>query len=178
MIHLHRLRPILLAILMSALFVRPATAAPLTFEPLSSEEKCPGFQFELDGRWQRSQFMTQIFYLEPDKYGTSPISITGMPRYDAVSGYSKDTHKNAEKNLRGMMSGNGRNPDCEYKIVNLNGFWGVAEIGTRMFQVWVYEGPRSFSLHYNDGQSTKPDIARDVLAQICKTFKWKRQPKG
>lgn len=165
-----------LTLLSALLLMGKANAAPLTFEPLTSEQQCPGFSFQLDGNWSRSSFLPSMFYLDPDKNGSSPISITGLPGYDPVGHWSNNSQKNAERFLRTLQSSSNKNKNSTLQIVNLKGTYGVAEIRERDLSVWVYEGNKSLTIHYKDGQSDKPDIAKDVLAQMCQTFVWKRQP--
>ena len=106
----------------------------------------------------------------------SPFQINVLFGLDALSGMSRESRKNAEKLLRSLEHGNGRQPGVTFSIVTLrDDLYGVVEMRERRFTLWINEGPYSITIHYTDGQGDKPFAGPAVLSQVCKTFSWKRQ---
>lgn len=150
-----------------------AQASGLKFAPLYGE-KMPGCSFELEGDWTLSPYVPNMYNLDADR-GMSPFQINVMFGLDKGSGMSRDSHKNAEKMLRSLERGNGRQPGDTYAIVTLrDDLYGVVKMSERTFTVWITEGAYSLTIHYSDGQGDKPFAGPAVLSQVCNTFSWKR----
>lgn len=168
-----------LALVIASVIVLTTTAAQassLRFAPLYGE-KVPGCSFVLEGDWTLSPYVGNMYNLNAEK-GASPFQIAVMFSLDALSGMSRDSHKNAEKVLRSLERGNGRQPGDTYSVVSLtDDVYGVVKMCDRSFTVWIHEGAYSITIHYTDGQGDTPFAGRAVLAQVCQTFSWKRQHK-